>query len=281
MKTILITGASSGIGWGTLKTLVEQGYRVVATVRQTSDAEHIRQSFPGKGLPLLVDVEDFTAIEKIPEILKSEYQIQSLDGLINNAGIAVAGPFLDQDFKEIEKIIRINLLAVMKITQVLLPLLGAVPKSNHQGKIINISSISGRGGAPFLSAYAASKHAIEGFSEALRKEMMLFNIPVIVVGPGSIKTPIWSKGFGQIRDRYKHSIYSESFQRFIAIASAEEKNALEVSKVADLILHILNIDNPCFRYAPIPRKWLNWYIPLLIPKRFYNYLTAKSLKLSQ
>ena len=281
MKTILVTGTSSGIGWDIVRALVQNQFRVIATVRKQSDADKLKGNFSDQVFPIVVDLMQLEQVSEIAEKIKSELRIDRLDGLVNNAGMALAGPFLDQDFAEIEKTICLNVLSVMKLTQVLLPLLGASKDSTHAGTIINISSISGTGGAPFLSAYAASKHAIEGFSDALRKELMIFGIKVVVIGPGSIKTPIWSKGFGQIKDRYKNSIYAEPFRKFIMMALNEEKNALEVSEVSDLVVKIFASQNSAFRYAPIPRVWMNSFLPSILPKRFYNFLTAKALGLTK
>lgn len=281
MKTILVTGASTGIGWDSVRALTEKGYQVVATVRNEGDAQRLKESFQQKVIPLILDLARFEQIEEIPKILKYKFQIEKLDGLVNNAGMALAGPFLDQDFHEIESMIRLNVLAVMKITQVLLPLLGATANSSHAGTIINISSIAGKGGAPFLSAYAASKHAIEGFSDALRKELMLFGIKVVVIGPGSIKTPIWEKGFKKIQARYENSIYAKSFAKFVAIALNESENALQVQKVSEIVTEIFETKQPRLRYAPIPRPLVNWYIPMLLPQRLYNSLAAKALGLQK
>lgn len=277
MKTALITGTSSGIGLDTVRVLVENGIRVIATARTTDDVEMMRKKYPDQVIPLLLDVSDFAQLDQLVDVLKSQYQIVKLDALINNAGIALAGPFANQDFNEIEKIIRVNVLGVMKMTQILIPLLAAA----DDARIINISSVAGVSAAPFLSIYAASKHAIEGFSGALRKEMMLFGIKVIVIGPGSIKTPIWNKGFTVVKNKYEHTAFAKPFQKFIGFANNEEKNALEVTEVSHLILKAITIKNPSYRYAPVPRKLMNVYLPKLIPERLYNYLTAKTLGLNK
>ena len=162
----------------------------------------------------------------------------------------------------------------MKITQVLIPLL-----EKGKGRLINISSLSGKSGPPFLAVYAASKHAIEGFSEALRKELMLKDIRVIVVGPGSIKTPIWDKGFEVIKEKYSKTPYAESLGIFIKIVSSEVRHALDVEAVSADLRDALTSENPKFRYAPIPRKLRNWYIPMLIPARLMDRMTAKVLRL--
>lgn len=281
MTTILVTGASTGIGFDSVRALSQKGYRVLATVRSENDVRRLQETFPKNVISLMIDLTDLTQIDQLPKILKERYQIERLDGLVNNAGVAQAGPFLEQDFQEIENTMRLNILSVMKLTQVLLPMLGAFVGATYVGRIVNISSISGTGGAPFLAAYAASKHAIEGFSDALRKELMLFGIQVIVIGPGSIKTPIWNKSFTGVQQRYAQSIYAKPFEKFMNIALNEAENALEVSTVSDLVVKSFEFSKPAFRYAPIPRKLMNWYIPRLLPKRFFNYLTAKALGLTR
>ena len=102
---------------------------------------------------------------------------------------------------------------------------------------------------------------------------------MIVIGPGSIKTPIWQKGFAQVKEKYDQTPYKNSFHRFIKIALGEEKNALEVSDVSKLVVQAFQSANPKLRYAPIPRKWVNWYLPRLIPTKIFDRLTAKVLQL--
>lgn len=272
-KVVLVTGASSGIGADTIRALIENGFSVVATVRKNADEVKLTDLYKDKIKVIRLDLTDFSEIEKLPERLKRKFGIEQLHGLVNNAGAALAAPFAHQQFSEVQEIIQLNVLSVMKITQVLLPML------KRGARIINISSISGKTAAPFLAIYAASKHAIEGFSEALRKELILLGIKVIVVAPGSIKTPIWKKGFEAIKDSYKHTVFAEPFERFIKFAMNEEKNALEVTQVSLVIIEALTAVNPKVRYSPIPRKFVNWYLPKFIPTKMYDHLTAKTLGL--
>lgn len=272
-KVILVTGASTGIGADTVRLLIEKSFGVVATVRKDEDEKALISVYGDKVKVIKLDVTDYLAIEKLPQILNEKFQITKLDGLVNNAGVALAGPFAFQEFAEVQNIIQINVLSVMKMTQVLLPMLRSVTP----GRIVNISSIAGKNAAPFLSVYAASKHAIEGFSEALRKEMMLFGIKVVVVAPGSIKTPIWQKGFVLIKDRYAHTPFASSFAKFVKFAGSAEKYALEVSEVSEVIYKALTEKDPCVRYAPIPKKFVNWYLPRIIPTKLYDKMTAKAL----
>ena len=275
-KNVLVTGASTGIGFDCVRALIENRFTPIATVRKQEDLDRLKSEFGDKVKVLILDLTDFNQIENLPHILKNELNITELFGLVNNAGAALAAPFIYQDFSEVENIIRVNVLSLMKVTQVLLPLM-----KNCQGRIVNISSVAGKSAAPFLSVYAASKHAVEGFSEGLRKELMLYNMKVIVVGPGSINTPIWKKGFDIIRDKYANTDYAVPFARFIKLVTSEVSHSLEVSQVSACIIKALTSQEPRFRYAPIPRKLINWYIPRIMPAKIYNKLTAKTLKLSK
>ena len=272
-KTILVTGASSGIGFDTVRVLVDQGFNVIATVRKNEDEIYLLNTFSEKIKIIKMDLSDLSMIDKLPEILQQDLKIDHLDGLVNNAGIALAAPFAHQNFSEIQAIVQINLLALMKITQILIPFF------QKGSRVVNVSSVSGKSAAPFLAVYAATKHAVEGFSEALRKEMMLLGVKVIVVAPGSINTPIWKKGFEVIQNKYAHTKFAKPFALFIKFAMSEAKHSLPVEVVSSAILTALTAPHPKFRYAPIPRKFVNWYLPKLIPEKIYNRMTAKALGL--
>ena len=274
-KNVLITGASTGIGFAAVKMLIENGFYVIATVRKAEDEIRLKEVYGEKVSVLRLDMANFEEIEALPELLLKK-GLTALYGLINNAGVAFAAPFAHQPFAEIQQTLQVNVLAVMKITQVLLPML-----IRPGGRIINISSVAGKSASPFLAAYAASKHALEGYSEALRKELMLYGIKVIVVAPGSIKTPIWEKGFESASQKYEKTPFAESFSIFIKIVNAEVRHALEVEAVSRSLQLALTQANPKFRLAPMPRVFRNWYLPKLIPAKIYDRLVAKVLKLQK
>ncbi len=142
-----------------------------------------------------------------------------------------------------------------------------------------ISSVSGQNGTPFLAAYCASKHAIEGFSESLRRELHFIGQTVHVVGPGSVKTPIWKKGFEKIQNFYDQSQYAKPFKKFLNFAANEEQNGLEVQFVVDQIMHAATSESARLRYAPIPRKFRNYYLPKLFSKKMMYQITIKALGL--
>lgn len=273
MKTIFITGISSGIGKALAEAFLKNGDCVIGTVRDENSVSDLSKQYPEHLKVVQVDFLQPSQIEKIPSGLNS-IQIKQIDILINNAGMALAAPFQHQKFSEIQNTIQVNLLAVMQLTQLLIPF---IPPST--GRIIQISSVSGENGTPFLAAYCASKYAIEGFSESLRREMNLFGIKVIIVGPGSVQTPIWDKGFQKIKDLYQNTVYKNSFNRFMAFADSEKNNALPVSDLVDVVFKAAFSQSPSVRYAPVPRAWMNRTIPRLLPKFFFDRLTCKALGL--
>ena len=273
MKIILITGISSGIGRALAESFLEQGHQVIGSVRDPQGLENLKSKYGAKLILWRCNLLNISEIDSIQSLF-SENKINRIDVVVNNAGIVTSAPFEYQNFSEIQNTMGTNVLAVMKLTQLMIPYL--MPT---QGRIINISSISGTGGTPFLAAYCASKYAIEGFSESLRREMKLHGIKVSVIGPGSIKTPIWKKGFETVRSKYSATPYQESFNRFIDFAKSEEENALPTSAVVDNVMHAAFSNRPKIRYAPIPRKFLNVFLPQLLPKFIVDYMTCKALRL--
>lgn len=280
-KTILVTGASTGIGFDCVRALNENGFQVIATVRKETDKAHLESVFSGQVKAVILDVNNFAEVERLPLFLKEKWNIQSLYGLVNNAGVAFGGPFAHQDFSEVQMVVQTNVLALMKMTQVCLPLLQENKSIAHPGgRIVNISSISGISALPFLSVYAASKHAVEGFSAALHNELKLLKIKVLVVAPGSIQTPIWQKGFEAVQNKYESTFYGASFSKFMKMVESEIEHALPVSEVSSCVLDALKSENPKLRYDPIPRKFRNRYLMSILPRFLMDRSIARVLGLN-
>ena len=191
MQSVVITGASTGIGWASAKLLLERGFRVFGSVRKQADADRLKAEFGANFIPLLFDVTDEAAVLAAAREVRAALNGETLTGLVNNAGIAVAGPVLELAADEFRRQMEVNVIGPIIATQAFGPLLGS--DASLKGRIVMISSVAGRNGNPMSAAYSASKHAIEGLSESLRREMMLFGIDVIIVAPGAVKTPIWSR----------------------------------------------------------------------------------------
>jgi NAD(P)-dependent dehydrogenase (short-subunit alcohol dehydrogenase family) len=194
MKSVLVTGASSGIGWGTVRVLLRQGFGVFGSVRREEDARRLAGEFGSRFTPVIFDVTDDAAIAAAAGQVRQMLDGERLAGLVNNAGIAVPGPLMELRIEDFRRQLAVNLLGQLAVTQAFLPLLGTdLGLKGPAGRIIMMSSVAGRTGVAFLGPYAASKHALEGMSKSLRQELMMFGIDVIVVAPGSVATPIWDK----------------------------------------------------------------------------------------
>ncbi|MEL7002768.1 MAG: SDR family NAD(P)-dependent oxidoreductase, partial [Bacteroidota bacterium] len=192
-KTVLITGISSGIGYHLARTYTEKGYQVFGSIRSEADKLRLSKELPDLHL-LMFDITDNDAIKRAIKELEAQLQGNGLDILINNAGMVVSGPLMLLEIDEFKRQYDINVFGLLRVTQACLPLLGAVENPNHKpGMIINISSVTGQIAFPFAGAYSSSKFAIEGLSHSLRRELLPFGIRVVIIGPASVKTPIWEK----------------------------------------------------------------------------------------
>lgn len=281
-KTVVITGASTGIGRASTEYLIDKGFHVFATLRKTTDAERLMQAFGEKVTPLIFDVTDESGITEAAEKVKAHLQLQphhqKLAGLVNNAGIAVEGPLLDLDADTLRHQLEVNLISIHNIVQAFSPLLGTDNSLNGPaGRIINISSTSGKHGMPFIAPYVASKHALEGYSECLRRELLIYGIDVIIVAPGNVRTPIWDKSEEKGTTGFEESEYYPYLENFKKIVLSGGRKGLDPSVIAKTIWTALTVNNPKVRYAPVPQKFLNWTIPNLMPKRMLDRLVAREI----
>lgn len=279
MKSVVITGASTGIGLATVDAALNAGYRVFGSVRCEPDASRLKAQFPEHFTPLLFDVTDAEAIARASAVVAAELKEQTLHGLINNAGIAIAGPLLHLPLDELRKQFEVNVFSVIAITQAFAPLLGADhSRQGPPGKIINISSVAGKNTSPFVGAYAASKHALEGLSGSLRRELLLHGIDVIIVGPGAVRTPIWGKPDLAV---YATTPYGPSLKRAYEYMMQLAAKGFPPERCAGLLLNILEDPHPKTRYALVPQPLTNWWLPRLLPDRWTDRIIAKALGLSR
>src|SRR3954465_4257829 len=168
MRSVVITGASTGIGWASARMLLDRGFRVFGSVRKQADADRLNGEFGANFTPLIFDVTDEAAVLAAAREVRSQLDGETLSGLVNNAGIAVAGPVLELAADEFRRQLDVNVIGPVIATQAFGPLLGADPSlQGPPGRIVMISSVAGKNGNPLMSAYCASKHAIEGLSESL------------------------------------------------------------------------------------------------------------------
>lgn len=278
MQSVVVTGVSTGIGWGITKILIQNGYRVFGSVRKTQDAERLQSEFGEVFVPLIFDVTDEEMVHAAARQVRDQLNGETLFGLVNNAGVAVPAPLAHMPIDEFRTQMEINLTGQLIVTQAFLPLLGMDRSlKGKPGRLINMSSTSGKRGAPFVGAYVTSKHALEGMSETLRIELMLYGIDVIIIGPGAVATPIWDKGEQVDLTKYQHTEYVEAARKFQKYMVEDGRKGLPSEKIGEVVLHALTTSKPRVRYPVVPNMLKNWIIPMLLPKRYVDKLIAKGL----
>src|SRR5215472_6029739 len=254
MQSVVITGASTGIGHACAKLLLDKGYHVFGSVRKQADADRLKTEFGGNFTPLLFDVTDEAAVLAAARDVRAALKGETLAGLVNNAGIAVPEPVLELPADEFRRQLDVNVIGPVISTQAFGPLLGIdASLKGPKGRIVMISSVAGKNGNPLTPAYAASKHAIEGLSESLRRELMLFGIDVVIVAPGPVKTPIWSKGEEAVDlDNLKNSPYLPALQKVGAYLKHLDAIALPPERIAERVHDALTLPHPKVRYQIAP-----------------------------
>jgi NAD(P)-dependent dehydrogenase (short-subunit alcohol dehydrogenase family) len=278
--TVLVTGASTGIGRACVLHLDSLGFSVFAGVRSEADFEQLRSEGGARLQPVLLDVTDGEQIAACAE----QVRLQSPDGLaglINNAGIAVAGALEAIPIEEFRRQIEVNLTGQVAVTQAVLPQL-----RQSQGTLIFISSDNGRLAAPCLAPYSASKYGIEAVADALRVELRPFGVRVVLVEPGAIRTPIWEKTFtaaAALRERYPpefESLYGSMSDSVEASAAKLAARGVPAERVAQTVAHAMKRRRPRARYTVGREAKLAAVVVRALPDRLRDRLVARASGLS-
>jgi NAD(P)-dependent dehydrogenase (short-subunit alcohol dehydrogenase family) len=277
-RVVVVTGVSTGIGLAIARVLVGHGVHVFGSVRRAADADRVSAELGDNFSSLVFDVTDHAAIHAaVPDVAERLGQ-QTLWGLVNNAGIALGGPLIHQPLDEVRRVIEVNTIGPLAVTQAFAPLLGTDrSRTGKPGRIVNISSVAGRISAPFLGAYAASKRGLEGMSEALRRELMIYGIDVVVINPGAIATPIWDKAEVQSGEQYEATEYAPLLRRFLERALSTGRSGLRAEAVGDAVWTALSVDRPRTFYPIMRNRLTAWTIPLTLPSRLLDRLIARRL----
>ncbi len=258
---VVVTGASSGIGRTAALLLARRGWLVFAGVRRLEDGAALLAAAAAVGvgalvLPLLLDVTDAASVASATGEVDAALTARGeyLTGLVNNAGIAVAGPMEEVPIARLREVLEVNVIGAVAVTQALLPLL----RQGH-GRIINISSVAGRVASPFLGPYAASKFALEALSDALRVELSPWGLAVVLIEPGPVATPIWDKGEALVaEDRLgigAASPYAPWIGQIQATFRRNARRGIAPEAVAEVIAQALAVPHPRARYL-ISRNWV-------------------------
>ena len=281
MKSVVVTGASTGIGWGCVKVLTSKGFHVFGSVRKTADADRLKSEFGAAFTPLIFDVTDEAAVAKGARQVKDMLKGEPLFGLVNNAGIANPGPLLHLDIASFRQQMEVNVTGQLIVTQAFAPLLGAAPdtRTKSPGRIAMMSSVGGKVASPFLGPYNASKFALEGLSESLRRELMVYGVDVIIIAPGAIATPIWDKADTVDVTRYANTPYAKPLDNVKRYMIEMGRKGLPTEKIGETVHAALTAAKPKTRYIVTPEPLTNWMSNNL-PKRFLDNTIAKQLGLS-
>jgi NAD(P)-dependent dehydrogenase (short-subunit alcohol dehydrogenase family) len=275
-KTILITGCSTGLGFAAARAFAERGYRVIATVRSEADARRVEDQSPGTIHSVLCDVTVKEQVAELPDAVRRITSDGVLDGLINNAGVLHAPcPVEFQKMEDIRAVFDVNVFGMMAVTIALLPLLGTNPVRKQPGRIINISSIEGKVASPFISTYATTKHAIEGFSSALRRELRLFGIKVIIVAPGGIQSEMFRK---HRVPPLVGTAYEATFRKLDSLVKEMEKESATAEEVAGFLVRVFEKRRPKARYAHW-RVFMDSPWTTLIPDLWWDAIMGRMLEL--
>ena len=276
MKYVVITGVSSGIGYAATKELLIRGFHVFGSVRKKQDADRLKFDMGENFTPLIFDITEHKGIEKAARIVEKHIQTENLTGLVNNAGIAISGPLMHIPINDVRYQLEVNFLGTLKVIQTFLPVLGAdYNRTGKPGRIVNISSVSGRYAYPFVGPYAASKHALEAISDSLRRELLIYGIDVIVIEPGNVNTPIWDK-MSDI-SIYKKTDYYKILEHVTSMVMRTRNKTLPDSVIARLIGKVLTTKKPKLRYLVVNKKFKNWILPRILPDRWVDRVIAAKL----
>jgi len=268
VEAVLTTGASKGIGFAAARFLAERGYRSLGTVRREEDAAPLREA----GVePVLLDVTDPASISRALVEVERILGGIPLRALVNNAGVPAVGPIELADLDEARALFEVNFFGALAVTQAFLPLLRA-----SRGRLVNMSSISGRFAFPFVGVYSASKHALEAASDALRRELLTAGVDVILIEPGSVQTPIWNNIAAVDMNRFRDTAYERLMPTVQESAVRGGREGLPVEMVSRAVYRAVSERRPPAR-IPVVRSRLRWLLQRMLPARLSDRLIGRLL----
>jgi NAD(P)-dependent dehydrogenase (short-subunit alcohol dehydrogenase family) len=282
-RDVVVTGVSTGIGHATTKVLLSKGFRVFGTVRKQADADRLKKEFGDSYVPLIMDISDTVAVHQAAQHVDSIIGHRNLVGLVNNAGIVVSGPLLYVRPDEYRRQLEVNMISPLVVIQAFAPLLGTDKKrQGPAGRIVNMSSSIAKVVLPLLGAYSSSKCGLEGMSDALRRELMLFGIDLVIIEPGIVNTEMYDKGEKEDLSEFKQTEYWEAVQKFQKYIVTEARtNGLPPERLGEAVHLALTTKKPKTRYAVVPQRFKNWTLPRLLPTRMLDAGLAKQLGLKK
>jgi NAD(P)-dependent dehydrogenase (short-subunit alcohol dehydrogenase family) len=276
--TVVVTGASTGIGAACAEYLDERGFRVFASVRKQTDADRIAALGSSRLEPLFLDVTDAESIAKAAERVDAALRDAGLAGLVNNAGISVDIPLECVDVGLLRRQMEVNSIAPVAVTQAFLPLL-----RRARGRVVNVSSVNGRVASPFSGPYCMSKFALEAFTDCLRQELAGWGMHVASVEPGYIATAMLDKAretdWSAQASRRDLDLYAEGYRAFKEFERRNSEDAVSCEVVSRAIFHALTSRRPRTRYQVGKNARLFVALAQLFPDRAVDWVTRKVMGL--
>jgi len=277
VQTVLVTGASTGIGRASALRLDAAGWKVFAGVRREEDAQALREAGTAHLSPLLIDVTDAEQIAAAAATIAAEPG--GLSGLVNNAGVAIPSPLETIPIEDFRRQVEVNLTAHVAVTQAMLPAIRSA-----RGRIVFISSIGGRIAFPLTGAYHAAKFGVEAVGDVFRQELRPWGISVSIVEPGSIDTPIWNRGERTAeeigaRSPQREALYGKAIESYRKVVKSTAERGIPPQKVAQAIEHALTARRPRPRYLVGIDAKVQARLRPLIPTRAWDRIVARTMGL--
>jgi len=271
MKNIVITGVSSGIGLATAKTLASKGWRVFGTVRKASQGEQISKEIGSSFTPLLVDVRDEKTIAAAAKQVTKALGKDRLQGLVNCAGIETVDALAVVPIGDVQDTFDVHVFGMLRMVQAFLPLLGADESRNGpKGRIINISSVVGKWGAPFFGTYSSAKHAVEGMTESMRREFSHIGVDAIIVRPGNTKSGVFEKVRADDHSYIRGTTWEKPVADFRKLFLDGAVNGWPMARVVGTIEKALTTSRPRASYVAAAERIMNYTAPTLSPPRLVD-----------
>ena len=279
-RSVVITGASTGIGEACALRLDKQGWRVFAGVRKDEDGARVKAQASDRLQPVIIDVTDEALITAAAATVREAVGDGGLAGLVNNAGIVVAGPLEFLAPEDLRQQLEVNVIGQIVVTQAFLPLI-----RKGKGRIVNIGSIAGKMATPFLGPYSASKFAMEALTDSLRQELRPWGIRIAIVEPGSIATPIWEKSQAMADELERNlpeeamALYGKAFTAMREAARKFEQAGIPPDEVAKVVEHALTSSRPKPRYVVGRDAQIQRVIAKVVPDSVRDVIVAQQMGL--
>jgi NAD(P)-dependent dehydrogenase (short-subunit alcohol dehydrogenase family) len=276
--SVVVTGASTGIGAACARYLEERGFRVFAGVRKQADAERIAALASSRLEPLILDVTEAESIAGAARTVEAALQDAGLAGLVNNAGITLDVPLECVEIGALRRQLEVNSIAPVAVTQAFLPLL-----RRARGRVVNVSSVNGRVASPFSGPYCMSKFALEAFTDCLRQELAEWGMHVASVQPGAIDTAMWEKArrydWSAEASKRDLDLYAEGYRAFREFERRNAEGAVPCDAVSRAIFHALTARKPRTRYLVGRDAQLYARLAQICPDRALDWVTRRVMGL--